>query len=287
MSVNAVGIIGLGLIGGSMARAVSSRTNCKVFGSDASESVVEQAISDGTLCGRLEGNYDSVDMLIVALYPTDVVDIILETSKTLKKGCIVIDCTGVKRSVCSRLSTVLNETGIRFIGGHPMAGREVAGYENSLTDLFDGASMILCTDENTDPEALDEACGFFPKLGFSQVKVTTAAEHDAVIAYTSQLAHIVSSAYIKSPTLEKRYGFSAGSFKDMTRVAKLNEEMWADLFLANEYPVLAEINELCAHLMEYAAAISGKDRDRLVGLLRDGRIRKEDDEAKERSSDKH
>ena len=281
--MNCIGIIGLGLIGGSMAKSIAAHTDHKVYGYDASDAVVERAIKEGVLAGRLDEHYADIDMLFVALYPLDVVDIILDTAGKLKKGCIVIDCTGVKGIICKGLSQQLSDMGLRFIGGHPMAGKEVAGYENASSELFSGASMILCTDENTDKEALDTACELFPKLGFSQVKITTYEEHDRVIAYTSQLAHIVSSAYIKSPTLDKRYGFSAGSFKDLTRVAKLNEEMWADLFLANEDAILAEIDEITGHINEYRDAISAKDRDRLVALLADGRIRKEADERKDRS----
>ena len=162
-----------------------------------------------------------------------------------------------------------------------MAGKEVAGYANSDAALFDGAFMILVKDENTDEDALSQSCDLFKRLGFAGIRVTTAKEHDSVIAYTSQLAHIVSSAYIKSSTLGKRYGFSAGSFKDMTRVAKLNEQMWADLFLANDDAIVSEIDALISHLLEFENAIEKKDRDRLVALLRDGRIKKEDDEKKE------
>lgn len=266
-----------------MARAVRERTGCAVFGYDANADVVGAAIADGVLDGKLCEHYEDVDMLLVALYPLDVVDIISEAATKLKKGCIVVDCTGVKKIICDGLSEKLAGLGLRFIGGHPMAGKEVAGWANACADLFDGASMILCRDEFTDRAALDEARVFFPKLGFAQVVETTAAEHDAVIAYTSQLAHVVSSAYIKSPTLEKRYGFSAGSFKDMTRVAKLNEEMWADLFLANKDALSSEIAEISRHLAEYGDALASGDRDRLVELLRDGRIRKEDDTAKEQS----
>ncbi|MCR5673695.1 MAG: prephenate dehydrogenase/arogenate dehydrogenase family protein [Lachnospiraceae bacterium] len=281
--MNCIGIIGLGLIGGSMAKSIAEHTDHKVYGYDASNAVVERAIKESVLAGRLDEHYADIDMLFVVLYPLDVVDIILDTAGKLKKGCIVIDCTGVKGIICKGLSQQLSDMGLRFIGGHPMAGKEVAGYENASPELFSGASMILCTDEHTDKEALDTACELFPKLGFSQVKITTYEEHDRVIAYTSQLAHIVSSAYIKSPTLDKRYGFSAGSFKDLTRVAKLNEEMWADLFLANEGAILAEIDEITGHLNEYRDAIGAKDRDRLVALLADGRIRKEADERKDRS----
>ena len=170
MSVETVGVIGLGLIGGSMAKTVSMRAKCRVYGYDADAGVVERAISEGVLAGPLEGHYDAVDMLIVALYPTDVVDIILKTAPKLKKGCIVIDCTGVKGTVCSSLSGKLADMGLAFIGGHPMAGKEVAGYDNACTDMFDGASMILCTDEFTDAKALREAEGFFPHLGFSPGK---------------------------------------------------------------------------------------------------------------------
>ena len=280
--MRSIGIIGLGLIGGSMAKAISSRTEYKVYGSDASSSVTDRAIKEGVLAGRLEEHIDDIDMLMVALYPLDVVDIILEISDRLPKGCIVIDCTGVKGIICGALSEKLAEKGLRFIGGHPMAGKEVAGYENACDDLFDGASMILCRDDHTDEEAMREACGLFSGLGFSQVKITTAEEHDRVIAYTSQLAHVVSSAYIKSPTLEKRYGFSAGSFKDLTRVAKLNEEMWADLFIANEKAIVSEIDEIAGHLKEYRDAIAAGDRAKLVSLLAEGRIRKEEDERKDR-----
>ena len=282
-SVKAVGVIGLGLIGGSMAKSIATHTGCRVYGLDMSEKVMEDAISDKTLAGKLDEHYGDIDMLIVALYPLDVVDIILKTAPMLKRGCIVIDCTGVKQIICNALSEKLAGMGLKFIGGHPMAGKEVAGYSNSCDDLFCGASMILCRDEYTDEVALNEACDFFPRLGFSQVKITDAKEHDAVIAYTSQLAHVTSSAYIKSPALDKRYGFSAGSFKDMTRVAKLNEEMWADLFIANDKALLSEIDALSDHLSEYRKALSERDRDKLVALLRDGRVRKENDELKEQS----
>lgn len=264
-----------------MAKAVAAKTYSMIYASDASNEVTERAIAEGIVAGNLEDHYDEVDILIVAVYPSDVVDIISKAAPKLHKGCMVIDCTGIKKAVCTPLSKKLSDMGLCFIGGHPMAGKEVAGYVNSGEDLFAGASMILCRDEYTDEKALSEAGDFFRTLGFATIKLTTAKEHDSVIAYTSQLAHIVSSAYIKSPTLTKRYGFSAGSFKDMTRVAKLNEEMWADLFLANDTAIVDEIDELVRHLMEYASAIEGGDRDRLVALLRDGRIRKEEDERSE------
>ena len=284
--MKAIGIIGLGLIGGSMAKAITKHTDCKVYASNRTAKTVEDAIADGTVSGKLEEHFDEIDMLLVALYPADVVRVILETAEKLPKGCIVIDCTGVKTVINRELSEKLASMDLCFIGGHPMAGKEVAGYTNACDDLYEGASMILCRDKYTDDDAMHAAEGFFPKLGFSMVKITTPEEHDSVIAYTSQLAHVVSSAYIKSPTLEKRYGFSAGSFKDMTRVAKLNEEMWADLFMANDNALVSEIDHIVGHLMEFANAIDAHDRDRLVALLRDGRIRKEEDTLRESSTDR-
>lgn len=283
--VKNVGIIGLGLIGGSMAKAISLKTDCRVYGYDTGADIVSSGISNGAIAGGLEGHYQDIDMLIVAVYPNDVVDIISQAAPKLHKGCIVIDCTGVKQVICSALSEKLSDMGLYFIGGHPMAGREVAGFDNSDAGLYEGASMILCRDEYTDGEAFDVACDFFPRLGFGAVRVTDAAEHDAVIAYTSQLAHITSSAYIKSPTLGKRYGFSAGSFKDLTRVAKLNEEMWADLFLANDKALLYEIDSLSEHIREYREALAERDRGRLTELLREGRVRKENDEKCEQGID--
>ena len=260
--MKSVGIIGLGLIGGSMAKAVSSRTYSTVYGEDASEEVTAAAISDGVLSGRLSDHYKDIDILIVALYPTDVVNVMMKTAPELKKDCIIVDCTGIKKSICVPLSQKLEEAGLHFIGGHPMAGKEVSGYSNSSEDLFDHASMILCRDDYTDEKALADVSDLFKRIGFGVIKVTDYDTHDRVIAYTSQLAHIVSSAYIKSTVLPDRYGFSAGSFKDMTRVAKLNEEMWADLFLANEAQIVSQIDELVNHLMEFANAIEGERVER-------------------------
>ena len=281
--MRSVGVIGLDLIGGSMAKAFSEKTDASVYGYDLSADVVLAAQKEGVIDGDLSEHYGEVDMLIVALYPDLVVSSVMEAAPKLKKGCIVVDCTGVKGFVCDKLSGPLKDMGLFFIGGHPMAGKEVAGYKNAGADLFIGASMILCKDENTDEAALKKASDVFLKLGFSMVKISTPKEHDMVIAYTSQLAHVVSSAYVKSSTLPVRYGYSAGSFKDLTRVAKLNEEMWADLFLANDEEILSQIVEIEGHLKEYEEAVRKKDRAALVELLRDGRIRKEEDENKEKS----
>lgn len=273
-----VGIIGLGLIGGSMAKAISAYTDSIVYGWNRTHTVTEKALEEGAIhCELDDTNLGDIDMLIVSLYPKLVVPKILELKDKLKKGCIVVDCTGIKTMINNGLSKTLNEEGIYFIGGHPMAGREVAGFESALTDLYKGASMILVRDEYTNEEAFGKAKDFFMKLGFGRVKESTPEEHDRVIAYTSQLCHVVSNAYVKSDTLPLRAGFSAGSYKDLTRVAKLNEDMWTDLFFDNKDALLREMDIILANLKEYRDALANDDEERMRQLLRDGRIIKEED----------
>lgn len=277
-----IGIIGLGLIGGSMAKSTQNNTSYAVFGTDENEAIIKLGLNEEVLSAELsKNNAKYLDFLMVALYPLDVARVIREYVPYLKKGCIVVDCTGVKQIINSELSKELNEQEIYFIGGHPMAGKEVSGYSNSDDVLFNKASMLLCRDEYTNEEAFETAKAFFKEIGFLKVVGTTPKEHDQIIAYTSQMAHVVSSSYVKSTTLEKRLGFSAGSFKDLTRVAKLNEYVWADLFLANKEELLSEIDQFMAHMEEYREAISKEDKKMLIQLLADGRELKEADEERE------
>ncbi|MCQ2499227.1 MAG: prephenate dehydrogenase [Lachnospiraceae bacterium] len=277
-----VGIIGLGLIGGSMAKAIHAHTDSYILGANRSHGVVERALEEGVLQEELTfENADKCDMLIVALYPKDVVEKVKTYAPYLKKGAIVVDCTGVKKFVSNELSKYLSDMGLCFVGGHPMAGKEVAGYANADTDLFNRASMILTQDEYTSEEAFNTAAEFFSEVGFKMIKESTPVEHDKVIAYTSQLCHVVSNAFIKSPTCDLRYGFSAGSFKDLTRVAKLDEYMWTDLFLANKEALLDEINIFMSHMEEYKEALENEDKETLIRILGEGRQLKEDDIKKE------
>lgn len=277
-----IGIIGLGLIGGSMAKTIRTNTDYEIYGMDSNKSVIKLAIEQNIILRELKyENAADCDMFIVALYPKDVVNVIREYAPYMKKGSLIVDCTGIKTSVCSVLSKEMKEMGLHFVGGHPMAGKEVAGYKNADDMLYNNASMILCRDEYTDEEAFIKAKDFFKEMGFPRIKESTAKEHDQVIAFTSQMAHVVSNAYVKSPTLQERYGFSAGSFKDLTRVAKLNEYMWADLFLANKEALSEELDIFMKNMEEYRRALNNEDKDELVRLLAAGRKLKEEDEEKE------
>ena len=280
--IKTIGIIGLGLIGGSMARALKRFTSYTVAAYDLKESVLAKALTDSSIDCTIAVNdgdegisLSNCDMLIVALYPEDCIRFVTAHAPRLRPGTLIVDCCGVKGSVCSALSGACAELGIFFVGGHPMAGTEKFGYDNSHAELFKGASMILCRDEHTNEVAIKAAERVFVSIGFSGVTVTTPQEHDRIIAFTSQLAHVVSSAYIKSDTAKLHMGFSAGSYKDLTRVARLDEFMWSELFLQNPDALLREIDTIIKNLNEYRDVIAQGDRPTLIKLLRDGRLAKE------------
>ena len=270
-----IGIIGLGLIGGSLAKSIKAQTAHSVFGIDLDNETMTLA----RLCGAIDGVLDKdtvsgCDLLFLALSPQAAIDWVKDNAKEISKSATVIDMCGVKRVVCKELSAVAEENGFAYIGGHPMAGKERGGFVNSSDDLFNGASMILTPDEKTDIAMLEQLKAFFTDLGFSNITFTTPEEHDSIIAYTSQLAHITSSAYVKSATAQVRQGFSAGSFKDMTRVARLDEVMWTELFLDNADHLSRELEGLIEHLNEYLAALKSGDADTLRQLLKDGKEKK-------------
>jgi len=276
MTKMTTGIIGLGLIGGSLAKAVKENTNYKVLAYDKNQSVNLQAKLEGASDGILTpDNLAECDFVLIALYPSATIDYINQNAAHFKQGAVVVDCAGIKRSVCQAAAKTAKENKFSFIGGHPMAGTQFSGFRNSRSSLFKNAPMLLvpCPDEGI--KTLEKAKKFFIEVGFGSVVFTTPDEHDRRIAYTSQLAHVVSNAYVKSPAASEHKGFSAGSYKDLTRVARLNEEMWAELFLENGDNLLHEINFLINSLSEYKKAIEENDKERLKALLKDGRERKE------------
>ena len=215
------------------------------------------------------------DITLVALYPEAIIRWIREHAPLFKPGALVIDCGGVKQVIVEALREVTDGAVWSFIGGHPMAGREYSGYRYARDDLFDRASMILTPRGDEEPEVLQQARDFFMDIGFRRVQFTTPKTHDEMIAYTSQLAHIVSSAYVKSPLAERHRGFSAGSFADMTRVARLNEAMWTELFFDNREALLPEVELLVERLAAYRDALRDENRDAMTTLLREGRETKE------------
>lgn len=271
-----IGVVGLGLIGGSMAKALKKYTSHMIYGCDIDPETIQAALADGEIDEQIYDNDVSMcDIVFLALYPRQAVEFVKKNLVELKPGCILVDLCGVKRYMAEQLAALCAENGLVYVGGHPMAGREVWGYFVSDADLFQGASMILTPDEATPPAALELLTNLFADVGFGTVNRTTPQDHDAMIAFTSQLAHIVSSAYIKSPRAREHHGFSAGSYKDLTRVAKLNPGMWTELFLENGDMLNREIDTIIEHLTEYRSAIAAGDADRLYTLLDEGRKIKE------------
>jgi prephenate dehydrogenase len=270
-----VGIVGLGLIGGSMAKSIKVRTANTVWGIDLDAETMTLSRLSGAIDGALTAeNLPLCDLVLVAIRPAAAVAWVKEHAPLFSKSTILVDLCGVKRSVCEQLAPIAKEYGFAYIGGHPMAGRERGGFVHSSEELFTGASMILTPDQSTDMRMLETLKAFFTDIGFAGLTFSTPEEHDRIIAYTSQLAHLVSSAYIKSPEAQRRRGFSAGSFRDMTRVAHLDEAMWTELFLDDADYLAEQLDILIDHLSEYRAALKAHDAEQLQALLKDGREKK-------------
>ncbi len=266
-----IGVAGLGLIGGSLARALSESGKHEVFGFDINKSSILAAKLVGAVKGELnDDNIGKCDIIIVALYPHDTVEFVEKNAKRIKKGAIVTDCGGVKRLICSHCEKAAEENGFYFIGAHPMAGTQFSGFTRSRGNLFKGATMILTPKDNTDIKVLYKLREVLADAGFGEVNLTSPEEHDRIIAFTSQLPHIISNAYVKSPAAIHQKGFSAGSYRDLTRVSKLNEPMWTELFFVNKDNLINEIDFLVEKLSEYSAALKEDNKEKLVALLKEG-----------------
>jgi prephenate dehydrogenase len=271
-----VGIIGLGLIGGSMAKAYKENSGATVLAADRDSTIVEYARLQGTVDGELTADtIPSCDLILIALYPRAAMEYLKNTAHLIAKEALVIDLCGTKRTICEAGFALAEQYGFTFVGGHPMAGLHHSGFKYARGNLFHGASMVLVPPTFDDIFLLDRVKKALAPAGFGRMTVTTADQHDEMIAFTSQLAHVVSNAYVKSPTARSHKGFSAGSYKDLTRVARLNEEMWSELFVENKEHLVSELNTLIASLTEYRDAIRDGNTDATRSLLKDGREAKE------------
>jgi prephenate dehydrogenase len=272
-----IGIVGLGLIGGSFAKAYKKYSDYRVLGYNRTQSTAQQALEDGTLDGLLtEENISECDLLLLALYPGAIISFLKEHAPRIKKTAIVMDGGGTKRDICRDCQPIAHEYGFTFVGGHPMAGKKYSGYEYCTADLFHNASMVVVPENLEDTALIDRVKELLAPCDFGQITVCDAEKHDKMIAFTSQMAHLVSNAYIKSPTAREHKGFSAGSYKDMTRVAWLNETMWTELFLENRDNLIQELDYIMGFLAEYREALAEQNADRLWQLLHEGKVCKEE-----------
>ena len=270
-----VGICGLGLIGGSMAKAYKESGH-RVLGYDINDATLGYCELAEIIDGKLDDDtVNECDLIFIALYPAASVDYFKKIANLISKNAIVIDLCGTKVKICECGFALAKEYGFTFVGGHPMAGKQYSGIKYAKASLFKNAPMVLVPPVYDDIAFLDKIKQLLAPAGFGRFSVTTAEQHDKIIAFTSQLAHVVSNAYVKTPTAQSHRGFSAGSYKDLTRVAWLNENMWTELFLENKEPLLFELDHIIYSLCEYRKAIDEEDADTLRALLRDGRIAKE------------
>ena len=233
----------------------------------------------------------TLELIVLACYPEACVEWLRVNAHLVDSHAIVIDTSGVKRAVCKACFPVAREAHITFVGCHPMAGTQFSGYAHSRADMFEGAPMVVCPPPDvrgvTCLALVDRLEGLLAPCGFDRFTVTTPERHDQVIAYTSQLAHVVSNAYVKSPTLGLREGFSAGSYRDLTRVAQLNPRMWCELFLDDADNLSAEIGRLVDELEKYREALDARDAARLTELLSEGdRIKRADVAAADAENDR-
>ena len=268
-----IGVIGLGLMGASFGK-VARKNGATVYGYDIDEETLQKAKLVGAIDETAETCEKDLDLLVIATYEEQFYPSAERFLPLLKNGGTIIDFCGNKRTIARDMKKLAAKyTSINFIGGHPMAGREVAGIDNSLIALFDGASMVI-TPIKADIFAIDELKKYFLSLGFKEVVITTPENHDKNIAFTSQLCHIVSNAYIKSPTAENHFGYSAGSYKDLTRVARLSPKMWTELMISNADNLKTELDLLIANLEKYSEALGAGDKAALCALLAEGNDRK-------------
>lgn len=271
-----VGIVGLGLIGGSLAKAYHEAGHC-VLAYDIDSSVTAFAQMANAIDEALsEENIAQCDLLLLAVYPQAAIDYLAQYAALLRKDAVVVDCCGTKRIVCAACFKIAKEHGFLFVGGHPMAGTHFSGFKYSRATLFKGAPMVLVPPVLDDMQMIERVCKLLDAPCFGHFSVTTAEKHDEMIAFTSQLAHVVSNAYVKSPTARSHKGFSAGSYKDLTRVAWLNPQMWTELFLDNRDHLITELDGLCSELQKYRDALSEGNSETLCALLEEGKRCKEE-----------
>ena len=271
-----VGILGLGLIGGSFARAFALEGHT-VYAIQRNENMLSFAMLAGAVHGKLdETTIPQCDLILLAIYPDGSASWLEKNAALISKDALVMDCCGIKEEICRRCFPLAEKYGFTFVGGHPMAGSQFSGFKYSRADLFAGAPMVLVPREFDNIQLLDRVKKALEPAHFGSFSVCTAQEHDRLIAFTSQMPHILSNAYIKSPTASKHKGFSAGSYRDLTRVAWLNAEMWAELCMENRENMLFELDTYIESLKAYQKALQDKDLQTLTALLEAGKKRKEE-----------
>lgn len=269
-------VVGLGLIGGSLCKALKKYTYHTVAGCDINRDIENAALRDVALDEVFDGNYEGYDLIVISLFPEGTERFFAENASKIGKNTLITDVCGIKGDFSQRMKNIAERNGLRYVGIHPMAGKEFGGYYNSTADLFVKANFIIAPFTDSQQSDIDLLNGLAKEVGAGKTVITSPENHDKMIAYTSQLAHIVSSAYVKSPELGLECGFSGGSFQDMTRIATMNEKMWTDLFMQNREHLQYELDTLIDNLKKYSEALKNGDADGMRALIAEGRELKEE-----------
>ena len=260
-------IVGLGLIGGSVAKALKQNTAHRVLGMDADEDALLDACSCGAIDGKASlSDLERADLVYLALYPQDILAFVRRYGEKLKPGCVLTDACGIKEAICREMEVLSRGAPYHFVAGHPMAGKEQSGFSASDPSIFAGASYILVPGSAPE-EAVETVAVLAREMGFGRVVRVTPREHDRNIAYTSQVPHALACAYVLSPRCLSHQGFSAGSYRDVSRVANINDALWSRLFLSNRECLVEELDELLKNLEAIRDAVDAGDEERLRGLL--------------------
>lgn len=270
-----IAVIGLGIIGGSYCKAFKKYTNHHIIGINRTQTTAQKALKVGAIdeIGSPE-SISKADLIILAMYPQADVEFTEKYGKYIKKGAVVTDASGIKRAICPQLTALAEKYGFVFIGSHPMAGKETNGFDVSDSELYKGASFII-TPCNADQTYVEQLATLAKSIGFGTIKITTPEEHDRMIAFTSQLPHVLACSYVLSPCCPNHNGFSAGSYRDVSRVANINSKLWSELFLENKEPLVKELDILIENITQIINAIKSEDKQALTDLLEQGHKVKE------------
>lgn len=269
-------VVGLGLIGGSICKALKKYTSHFVVGCDINHDIEYSALRDVAIDKDFDGDFSGFDLVIMSLFPDATEKYLRANIGKFSPDTLITDVCGIKGDFSLRVKSLAENNGMRYLGIHPMAGKEFGGYHNSSGDLFLKANFIIAPFEDSRESDVELLKNLASELGAGKIVITSPENHDKMIAYTSQLAHIVSSAYVKSPELGLECGFSGGSFQDMTRIATMNERMWTDLFMQNRENLMYELDILIDNLQKYSEALRNSDSEAMLALIAEGRQLKED-----------
>lgn len=261
-------IVGLGLIGGSIAKAIKQNTTHRVLGMDVDQDVLLDACSCGAIDGKAApSDLERADLVYLSIYPEAILDFVREYGSRLKPGCVLTDACGIKGEICAAMEELSQGAAYQFVAGHPMAGKEQSGFAASDPSIFVGASYILVP-RKASPEAVGTVETLARQMGFGRVVKVTPQEHDRNIAYTSQVPHVLACAYVLSPRCREHQGFSAGSYRDVSRVANINDALWTRLFLDNRECLVDELDQLLQNLEKFRDAVDKADEEELRQLLK-------------------